>query len=108
MRIMATMPTCFIEAEYRAIADLVTGGELFPGWTITRINVPREYRGKGVGTKLLNQIIAAADEAGNDLWLEIVPSGGLDFDELREWYARHGFRKSKEFGGSVMVRRAQP
>lgn len=61
------------------------------GRIITRINVPKKYRGQGHGTALLKECIADADKEGITLWLEIAESGGLSYDELEAWYKRHGF-----------------
>lgn len=64
-----------------------------PGaYYITRINVPISHRGKGYGTKLLEQFLKQADANGWTVWLEIQPSDGLTYDELEAWYLRHGFR----------------
>lgn len=62
------------------------------GRIITRINTPAKHRGQGIAGRLLRQIIVDADALGIDLWLEIAPSDGLDYDQLRAWYERHGFR----------------
>ncbi len=61
-------------------------------WYITRINVPRSHRGKGIASKLLNRFLAMADEQNITVWLEIQPSDGLTYDELEAWYLRHGFK----------------
>jgi len=94
------MKTCYItrlgDADC-AIADLtgyyndVTGECL--GQLITRINVPKRgpYRGQGIGTQLLKRILADADQEQVTLFLEVVPSDGLDVEALSAWYARHGF-----------------
>lgn len=86
------MRTCYVDPEHRAIADLVAPGELTPNWTITRINVPEKERGNGYGSALLDQIVSDADRDGVDLQLEVSPSGGLNYDQLVEWYKRRGFR----------------
>ena len=89
-----------------AIADLVS--EMVPNTlTITRINVPSAHRGNGHGSKLLDQICADADREEIRLSLEIFPSGSLDYDELKEWYIRHGFKASKKYPG-FYIRKPQP
>lgn len=85
------MRTCYVDTEHRAIADLVAPNELTSYWTITRINVPHEHRGKGLGTKLLRRILEDADKAFVILALEPSPSDGLNYDQLTAWYSRHGF-----------------
>lgn len=85
------MRTTYVDWDTRSIADLVKPGELTSGWTITRINVPKQHRGKGRGSQLLKQILRDADSEGVELWLEVSPSDGLSYDELFAWYVRHGF-----------------
>jgi predicted GNAT family N-acyltransferase len=87
-----------------AIADLTNIGEMVPHtMTITRINVPEELRGQGLGSQLLKMIIADADEDRIGLSLEILPSGPLDYDDLRAWYMRYGFEDST-YSGYILVR----
>lgn len=74
-----------------AVADLVDYDDTTK--LITRINVPKEYRSTGVGSQLLQQIVHDADEEGITLLLEIVPSDGLNFQQLELWYKRYGFKK---------------
>lgn len=86
------MKNCYIDRDTRSIADLTNVGEMVPGtMTITRINVPAESRGKGLGSMLLKQICTDADAEGVGLSLEIVPSGPLDYQDLYRWYGRYGF-----------------
>lgn len=94
------MKVCYVDTEHRAIADLVDTGN---GWEITRINVPRASRGQGVGTRLLQQILADADVSSQTLWLAPVPSDGMNYRQLRDWYERHGFQPSTVRKG-MMVR----
>lgn len=88
------MKTCYLDMAHRAIADLVEPNELTPNWTITRINVPAEFRGNGYGTALLKLILADADSEGATLQLEVLSSGPLNYDELVAWYVRHGFQQA--------------
>jgi ribosomal protein S18 acetylase RimI-like enzyme len=87
------METCYVDPATRTIADLVAPGELTPGWTITRINVPAPHRGKGHGSTMLKRILADADAKQATLYLEVSPSDGLDYEELFAWYTRHGFKR---------------
>ena len=77
-----------------AIADVVlmpTNSGRRRHYVITRINVMEQYRGQGYGTRILDLILNDADAEGVSLFLEPVPSDGLDMDELTAWYERHGF-----------------
>src|SRR5215207_9074918 len=95
------MKTCYTIklSNYKiAIADLHQPGELFPGWTISRINVPPEFRGQGYGTKLLQMILDDADKEGLNLYLVASSSGAFTDRELEEWYTRHGFHIRDSYG----------
>lgn len=83
-----------------AIADLTNVGEMVPGtMTMTRINVPAAHRGKGLGSELLKKILADADRDQVMLTLEIMPSGPLGYDDLRDWYVRYGFSELSPYPG---------
>lgn len=86
-------PTYYDEDTY-AIADL-TYIELVEGWMVTRVNVPRQYRGQGHGSRLLRRVTDDADEHGATLVLMPIPSGPLDRKALVAWYRRHGFEWGK-------------
>ncbi len=62
-------------------------------YEINRINTPQLYRGGGVASRLLKQVLERADHHGLTLRLVIKPSGSLDYDQLEAWYERHGFVK---------------
>jgi hypothetical protein len=82
--------TCYVHVDTRTIADLSL---LKNGWMlITRINVPMPSRGKGFGRLVLNEVLRDADRFGVTLCLEPMPSGGLTFKPLADWYERAGFR----------------
>lgn len=86
------MKSCYVDYETRAIADLYDTGSLSQRMkVITRINVPREHRGKGAARKLMAQLLADADASQTTLLLEVVPSGGLTYSQLLAWYTRCGF-----------------
>jgi ribosomal protein S18 acetylase RimI-like enzyme len=87
-----SIKNCYVDFETRSIADLTGIGEMVPGtMTITRINVPVEHRGKGHGSKILRRICNAADRYQVKLTLEVMPSGGLNYEQLVDWYHRYGF-----------------
>ena len=97
----AKMRTCYTEpcgAHQIAIADLAQPGELHNGWTITRINVPINYRDQRLGSKLLRRICDDADQSRSTLYLEISPSGRLNYEELKAWYERYGFKLQASTG----------
>ena len=88
------MKTCFwqklTEPTGLAIADLCDYYN--KGMIITRINVPKEHRGKGIARALLQEILTEADKNKVKLYLEIQSSDGLTAEQLAAWYRRHGFK----------------
>lgn len=102
------MKNCFYDRETNSIADLIPAHEMLNsnGMIISRINVPQQHRGKGHGTALLKQIMAEADKERLTLFLEIVPSGPLDYNALKAWYERYGFKELNMYPG-LFRRRAQ-
>lgn len=91
---MKTSYTILMPSGIRpAIADV---SELGTGlYEINRINVPQEHRGKGYGTKILQQILDDADKEQVKLVLSVFSSdmrGIMKNDELIAWYMRHGFK----------------
>jgi GNAT superfamily N-acetyltransferase len=56
-----------------------------PHWTLVFIGVEPAYRGKGVGGKLIQPILARADSDGMPCYVESVDERNLTF------YQRHGF-----------------
>ena len=86
------MPSLYRHLSPVALAVLDSCDYYGEGEIITRINVPKAYRGQGHGTSLLREACANADANGVNLWLEISSSDGLDYYQLKAWYIRHGFR----------------
>jgi len=99
-----SMPSSYyeklVEPAGLAVLDLVDYYN--EGLIITRINVPKPHRGKGIAHKLLTQCCDDADILGIDLWLEIQSSDGLSYDQLEAWYKRHGFE-----GNCVYLRKSR-
>jgi len=85
----------YFDPKTRAIADLV---ELWPGYYIvTRINVPVLSRGRGLGSRMLREILADADAEGATLEIHPMSSGGLTKRQLISWYERYGFHMGQSF-----------
>lgn len=105
-------------------ADLIqmAGDNLLPYYgsagglyLLTRVNVPKEHRGEGLGSRLLKMVTDEADANEATLILEVVPSGPLSSAALQEWYERNGFRRYHPIPGILgssltpaMIRAPQP
>jgi ribosomal protein S18 acetylase RimI-like enzyme len=53
-------------------------------------------RGQGIGSELLDKLIAISDEHQIPIELQVEPfaKSSMDRDQLTEWYKRHGFTES--------------
>ncbi len=58
------------------------------GWYLTSIFVEREYRQKGIGTKLMKKVL---DKCGRPIYLMATGELGGDVRLLKEFYGRFGF-----------------
>ena len=93
------MKNCYFDPTTRVIADLIPLELTYPtvipvnGYVITRINVPIQHRGRGLGSHILSRILEDADQTDATLYLDILPSGPLDYYALENWYTRYGFRR---------------
>ena len=90
-----------VENKYGITVDL-TGNVEKGDLTLSRIEVPKEQRGKEIGTKAMEDIIKYADE--NNKRIVLTPStdfGGTSVERLKEFYKKFGFieniGKNKDF-----------
>lgn len=62
---------------------------------LSKIVVPEELRGQGVGTIFMNDLTKMADESG--MQLALTPSSGFggNKNKLTEWYKKFGFVPNK-------------
>lgn len=97
---MQSMYTIQLSPTHLAILDCWKNTDGY--YIVTRINVPKEFRGCGSGTKLLKMFLDDADKEGVDIVLWVLESDGLSSDELTKWYKRHGF---VDFRDQLLIRR---
>jgi len=71
-----------------AILDM---GDYEDGKMIYRINTPKNFRGRGYASTLLHEVLEECDKRKIPLYLEILPSGDMDYSQLMAWYMRCGF-----------------
>lgn len=63
------------------------------GWVLHSILVDEGYRGKGIGTKLLQE---ALNKCGRPVYLFATRELGGDLKRLRKFYGRFGFEPYKQ------------
>lgn len=75
-------------------------------WTVTRVNVPTEFRRQGVGTYLMEKLCVQADEMKINLELEVTPyvDSEMSIDDLAAFYSKFGF-VATEWEKRIMVRK---
>jgi SPP1 gp7 family putative phage head morphogenesis protein len=62
------------------------------GIGITDLEVPVEDRGKGIASKLLNEIHKEADRRQVPVYLHPYSKGGMSHEALKVWYAKRGYK----------------
>ena len=74
------------------------------GYAITEVYVPANYRQQGIATRLMEEVIEDAELEEETLALRVAPYGDglMEVEQLEDWYARLGFRRSGR--GDYMVR----
>lgn len=81
-----------IEAKYPGVSLSLSGDkELYLG----KIVVPKEDRSKGIGTKVMQDIINEADRAGSMVTLSPSSDFGGSVGRLKDFYKRFGFVENK-------------
>lgn len=98
------MMTCYVDVKHRVIADTMPDEALGATW-INRINVPKEHRGKRLGSAMLRRLCDVADAEGLSLVLTPLSSGGLSGPRLIAWYKRYGFNWMTPGKPGIMIRR---
>ena len=74
-------------------------------FSIANFIVPHEFRGKGVGSKLLNEAISDADKECVTLTLTARPyatDNKEELEKLKSFYEKFGFERKR--GSNIMIR----
>jgi GNAT superfamily N-acetyltransferase len=81
------------EDAMKSIPGLKLGvyGNPESGYTISRIEIPKDLRNTGLGTSVMRSITQAADQEGARLMLTPTSDFGGDKNRLTEFYKRLGF-----------------
>lgn len=97
-----------LEDELGIILDIYDNGDHL---TLSRIEIPKEQRGSGIGTKAMQKIIDFADANGKDI--RLTPSkdfGASSVSRLKKFYKEFDFvnkPKSDFSSRETMIRYAQ-
>lgn len=83
-----------IETKYKDKTDYLFLHERNDTISISNMVVKEEYRNQGVGTQILNDIIAYADEKGKTITLTPTTEFGTQ-NKLKKWYKANGFVENK-------------
>lgn len=66
------------------------------GYELSKINVPKDKQGSGLGTQVMNDLVTAADAEGARISLTPDTSfGGTSVSRLKDFYKRFGFVENK-------------
>ena len=88
-------------ARHCGLIKLLWKNETLEIWDI---NLFPKYRGKGLGTQLLNWLIFyARKEKMQEIWGLVVPEDEQDFDRLMAWYLCHGFQRESPSGKRIRM-----
>lgn len=63
-----------------------------PIYYFNRIKVPKEFRENHLGSELLDKLLKYMRDNDCAMVCDINPYGDLSYEELEEWYIRHGMR----------------
>lgn len=83
-----------LEKEYNIVLDIWDNGEYLE---LGKIEIPKNLRSLGVGTKAMERIIKAADKQNKDI--RLTPSkdfGATSVSRLEKFYRTFGFVKNKD------------
>lgn len=78
---------------------------------LSLVKVRRGHEGHGFGSRILDAVCALANKHYVALYIDIVPTGRLNEEDLIKWYERRGFEaieKTRAHEGNPMCRAPQP
>ena len=91
---MPTLKDRIVEKYPNVKLDLF--GDASKGYELSRIELPKETRGQGIGTDIMDDLISAADAEGATISLTPDTSfGGSSVSRLNDFYKQFGFVDNK-------------
>lgn len=83
----------------------IDASEVQPGtWYVNRLIVPKNARGQGIATALMQELITWANNNSIKLISEINPYGDLDKEQLITFYQKFNFTLTKNQEGEFIIR----
>ena len=80
-----------LENQYGIDLDLYDNGKHL---TLSRISIPKDKRGQGIGSKVMNQITQYADKENKPIYLTPTKDfGASSVNRLEQFYKQFGFKK---------------
>ena len=80
-----------LEKQHNIDLDLYDNGKYL---TLSRISIPKDKRGQGIGSKIMNQIIQYADKENKRIYLTPTKDfGASSVNRLEKFYKQFGFKK---------------
>ena len=80
-----------LENQYNIDLDLYDNGKHL---TLSRISIPKDKRGQGLGSKVMNHIIQYADKVNKPIYLTPTKDfGATSVSRLEQFYKQFGFKK---------------
>ena len=99
----ATVQNPLVDRQRAWIVDdayVVTDVKLWQGMAVLS-SIFSDRRGRGAASKVLRELVTLADRHGVIMFLSPkafgMREGGLSSKQLRDWYGRHGFKRSREY-----------
>lgn len=83
---------CIFADDHTSIGTAYCGSISQKEMYFNRLYVDPKFRNRGFGTKLLKKVLEAIKERHLVLRLDINPYGDMDYDQLKQWYEKYGFK----------------
>ena len=84
-----------LQEQYPGLELYLSGPSRSGIVTLSKIVIPKESRGEGVGSKVMKAILSWADQAGHTLALTPSKQWGGSVGRLKTFYKRFGFVMNK-------------
>lgn len=84
-----------LESEFKIELEIWDNGEYLE---LSKIIIPRDKRGTGVGSKVMQKIVDYADSVRKDIRLTPTDDfGATSINRLKRFYSKFGFEKNRDY-----------